>query len=216
MSKRLSGKAALVTGGSRGIGAAIAKRLAADGANVAITYAGNKKAADQVVAELKANGSQAFAIQANAADPKKPQVRFIRSPSSIAESTFLSAMPASPASRRCPSRISRTTAGNSPSMLMACSQGRAPPATTSAMAAAVAFAHDAFAPQGHRTQRRGAAPPRQAGVSRMRASSLWRRRPDHPSSKPLAAGTSGPASLQYGKSSEPSPFSAYRWAAVRF
>jgi 3-oxoacyl-[acyl-carrier protein] reductase len=70
VSKRLSGKAALVTGGSRGIGAAIAKRLAADGANVAITYAGNQEAAEKVVAELKASGSQAFAIKADAADPQ--------------------------------------------------------------------------------------------------------------------------------------------------
>ena len=70
MSKGISGKAALVTGGSRGIGAAIARRLAADGAKVAITYAGNKEAADKVVAELSAAGADAFAIQADAADPE--------------------------------------------------------------------------------------------------------------------------------------------------
>ncbi len=65
----LQGKKALVTGGSRGIGAAIAKRLAAEGAAVAITYAGNRGAAEATVSAIEAGGGTAFAFQADAADP---------------------------------------------------------------------------------------------------------------------------------------------------
>src|SRR5271170_4243494 len=68
MSKKLEGKIALITGGSRGIGAAIAKRLAADGANVAITYAKDAKAASAVVKAIERAGGKAIAIQADAAD----------------------------------------------------------------------------------------------------------------------------------------------------
>jgi 3-oxoacyl-[acyl-carrier protein] reductase len=68
MSKTLEGKSALVTGGSRGIGAAIAKRLAADGANVAITYTTGVAAAASVVKEIERAGRKAIAIQADAAD----------------------------------------------------------------------------------------------------------------------------------------------------
>src|SRR5258708_4480516 len=68
MSKKLEGKIALITGGSRGIGAAIAKRLAADGANVAITYAKGAAAAASVVEEIERAGGKAIAIQADAAD----------------------------------------------------------------------------------------------------------------------------------------------------
>jgi 3-oxoacyl-[acyl-carrier protein] reductase len=68
MSKKLEGKIALVTGGSRGIGAAIAKRLAEDGANVAITYTKGADQAASVVKEIERAGRKAIAIQADAAD----------------------------------------------------------------------------------------------------------------------------------------------------
>ncbi|WP_404927300.1 SDR family oxidoreductase [Mesorhizobium sp. ORM16] len=67
-SNRLSGKAALVTGGSRGIGAAIARKLAADGASVALTYVNGEEQARAVVGEIEANGGRAIAIKADNRD----------------------------------------------------------------------------------------------------------------------------------------------------
>jgi 3-oxoacyl-[acyl-carrier protein] reductase len=65
----LKGKVALVTGASKGIGAAIARELASRGAAVAVNYSGSKAAAEKVVAEIKAAGGKAIAVQANLADP---------------------------------------------------------------------------------------------------------------------------------------------------
>lgn len=64
----LAGKVALVTGASRGIGAAIALRLARDGAVVAVNYAGSRDAAEEVVAQIESAGGEAVALQADVSD----------------------------------------------------------------------------------------------------------------------------------------------------
>jgi 3-oxoacyl-[acyl-carrier protein] reductase len=69
MSLTLKGKTALVTGGSRGIGRAIAERLAANGASIALNYVRSPQGAQQVVKDVLAQGGKAFAIQADVAKP---------------------------------------------------------------------------------------------------------------------------------------------------
>src|SRR2546428_11085100 len=67
VARKLAGKVALVTGGSRSIGAAIAKRLAADGAAIALTYSASPAKADEVARSIKAAGGKTLAIKTDAA-----------------------------------------------------------------------------------------------------------------------------------------------------
>jgi len=72
----LTGKVAIVTGGSRGIGRAIAERLGRDGATVALTYAGNRDKAESVVETIASYGVQAIAIQSNISNPEETRSLF--------------------------------------------------------------------------------------------------------------------------------------------
>lgn len=76
MSKKLSGKVAVVTGASKGIGAEIALQLAAEGAAVVVNYSSSKAGADRVVAEIAGQGGKAVAVQANVADQADVQKLF--------------------------------------------------------------------------------------------------------------------------------------------
>src|ERR1700688_3885950 len=68
MTKRIEGKVALVTGASKGIGAGIAARLAAEGAAVAVNYSASKEAAERVVAAITGKGGKAVAVHGNRTD----------------------------------------------------------------------------------------------------------------------------------------------------
>ncbi|HET6422651.1 MAG TPA: glucose 1-dehydrogenase [Planctomycetaceae bacterium] len=79
MSQKLQGKVAVVTGASKGIGAAIALQLAKDGAAVVVNYSSSKDGADRVVSEITGNGGKAVAVQANVAKPADIQRLFAES-----------------------------------------------------------------------------------------------------------------------------------------
>jgi 3-oxoacyl-[acyl-carrier protein] reductase len=76
MPQKLAGKVAIVTGASKGIGASIAKHLAAEGASVVVNYSSSKEGADSVVAEITKNGGKALAVQANVAKHSELQQLF--------------------------------------------------------------------------------------------------------------------------------------------
>lgn len=65
---KLAGKTAIITGASRGIGAEIARKFAADGAKVVVNYSGSQEKAEAVVADIQANGGEAIAVKANVSD----------------------------------------------------------------------------------------------------------------------------------------------------
>src|SRR5437867_8280637 len=105
MNRKLEGKIALVTGGSRGIGAAIAKRLATDGAKVAITYSKGADAAAAVVKEIERDGGNAIAIQADATDAKASKAAVERTVATFGQLDVL----VNNAGTAIPKRVEETT-----------------------------------------------------------------------------------------------------------
>lgn len=109
----LSGKIAIVTGGSRSIGAAIAQRLAADGAAVAITYNASPDRAAALVEAITAAGGRAISLAADAGDPEAVRAAVSRSPRYSARSISWSTTLASMCSVLRKTSLSRTSSASS-------------------------------------------------------------------------------------------------------
>ena len=112
-SKRLAGKVAVVTGASKGIGAGIAKQLAAEGAAVVVNYASSKEGADQVVNEIAARGGKAIAVQGDWRKQKTSSTCLPKQTKYSAGSIFSSTTPAFIASRRSKKSLRMSFIGNS-------------------------------------------------------------------------------------------------------
>lgn len=102
MSSPIATRVSLVTGGSRGIGRAVAERLPADGHAVAVVYLSNQAEAEATVGSITEAGSTAIAVQADVAEEEPSLVRSSRSKTRLAASTSSSTRRASCRSRRSP------------------------------------------------------------------------------------------------------------------
>jgi 3-oxoacyl-[acyl-carrier protein] reductase len=89
MAQKLTGKVAVVTGASKGIGASIASHLAAEGAAVVVNYASSKEGADRVVAEIVRKGGEAIAVQANVAKQADIQRLFLETKKAFGKTDIL-------------------------------------------------------------------------------------------------------------------------------
>ena len=121
--QRLSGKVAVVTGASKGIGAEIARRLTAEGASVVVNYAGDREGADKVSADIAAAGGKATVVQGNVAKAEDVERIFSAAAINYERSTSSSTMRASTSSARSRRSPKASTAVTSiPTFSASCSR----------------------------------------------------------------------------------------------